>query len=166
MGLKTVRLIYQEAFVLLNNLSTYMFSKLVSNIKIALILVIGLGLSSLAIYCFFPSNTPQINLSNFKYIAQVVNEKQKVLLAFFTRKGQGIVDTTDLSTFTHISKGIYAKEEQGKRITVVKQDEMDMVQYTVVVDNKPLTVRVPADSVKKEDLEKMLNEMKTYKPAN
>ena len=101
-----------------------------------------------------------------QYLAKIIKENPKELLALFTNKAQTGINTDDLSSFTKISKGVYAKEENGRTVTVIKQNEMDMVQYSYVIDGKPVSIRVPVGSISKEEMGKVLNEMKTYKQVN
>jgi len=136
-------------------------------IKILFILLVSYGVTQLASFGFFPNNNPTINTEKILYLARLVKEPQQFLALFNGKSGQPAVQfPTDLSSFNKVSKGIYAKEEEGKNITVIKLGEMEMESYSLVIDGNPITVNVPVGSISKEELEKQMNEMKNMKPAN
>ena len=143
-----------------------MHNKYFQIIKVFLVLVVSYGCTRLVGYLFFPNNSPQISISRVEYLAKIVKENPQGLLALFNQKAGTGINTDDLSTFKKISKGVYAKEENGKTVTVIKQNEMDMVEYSYVIDEKPISIRVPVGSISKEEMEKVLIEMKTYKQVN
>lgn len=145
---------------------TTMSNKLIQTTKILFILIVSYGCTRLTGYLFFPNNAPQINIKNVEYLAQSIKDKPKQFLALFNRNSYKTLDTSDLSKFKMVSKGVYAKEENGITATVVNQDEVGVIKYSVVYEGKPLTINVPVNSVPKEEMERVLNEMKGYKRAN
>lgn len=106
------------------------------------------------------------------YLAQEIQKQPQRLIALFSQRTNQKADQKTISfpenigSFEMVSKGVYAKEEGAKNITVIKLGEVDMVQYPFVVDGKPITVTVPAGSISKEALEKQMNEMKNTKHIN
>lgn len=133
-----------------------------------MVLLVSYGVSQLVSFGFFPNNSPKINTERALYLVQEIQKQPQRLIAMFNKKADQKVAPfpKDVSTFQMISKGVYAKEEGTQNITVIKLGEVDMVQYSFVVDGKPITVTVPVGSISKETLEKQMNEMKDIKSIN
>ena len=144
-----------------------MYNNYISSLKVCFILLLSYGVTWIVSYSFFPNNNPLINTKNVSYLAKIVQQPQQFLALFSGKTEQKIVPfPTDLSSFNSVSKGIYAKEEGGKKITVVKLGEVDMVKYSFIINGKPINVHVPVGSISKEELEKQMIEMNSYAPAN
>lgn len=52
-------------------------------------------------------------------------------------------DTKDLSAFQAITKGVYGKETEGVTYTVIKQNEVEWLEYIFIVDGKEFKIKMP-----------------------
>lgn len=117
--------------------------------KIILVLILSFFLSSLLIENVYIGYTPVIrkNLSNelIAKINAIFKNKNKIQNIIPEKNlNLSFYEKINKNLFTPISKGVYAQPlEKGGEYILIKNEEIDWVEYTIVIKGKELKIKVP-----------------------
>lgn len=126
--------------------------------KILIVLVLGLVAVRILVPEIFLANTPRIKPNLDKYIAFRVNnllERGNNFIArIFNRKSEPsqeqLVQTVQTAEdslknipFKQMTKGVYAKSNNNISYTIVRDNEIDWVEYSFDIKGKQVKIKVP-----------------------
>ena len=123
----------------------------------------GYLVSSIAGDVFFINYTPRLRAHPERYIASKFGAGMNQIASIFGPKDSQKPDKSTVFAsiddfkaaleksgdipFQQIAKGTYAKTFEGKQIEYIKIDEIPYIEYTYIVDGKPVVIRVPEGEI-------------------
>ncbi len=121
-----------------------------SKLKIGFAIVLSFILVKLVANEIFVSGSPLVRQNLGAYLTSRIssifssnnNNKQPVLANYYD---QTVKELSNIP-FTQVSKGVYAKSNGNKSITVTYVDQVPTTTYTFVIRGKTYKIYVPVDS--------------------
>lgn len=126
--------------------------------KILIVLVLGLGVVKILVPEIFLANTPRIKPNIDKYIVFRVNKSLENGSSFIARifnwksepSQEQLAQTVQTAEellkdipFKQMTKGVYAKSNNNISYTMVRDNEIDWVEYSFDIKGKQVKIKVP-----------------------
>lgn len=132
-------------------------------IKILVVMALAFFIADLSSKTVFLAKTPKINpnfIARLNNIFPKKNKEETIALPVMVKRREELPSAITESLnmpLKPVSKGVYAGEKNNINVYEFRQDEIDWVEYTFVINGKEMKIKVPKGQTppKKEELEQI-----------